>query len=59
MLVTTTICAFLPLLLARNIATTSSYCDLLMAELNEARIKHGPVSHHKIRWLETALKQLV
>ena len=33
--------------------------DTLMAELNEARIKHGETSHLKIHCLETSLKQLV
>jgi hypothetical protein len=30
-----------------------------MVELNDARCKHGPDSHHKLKFLETALKQLV
>lgn len=33
--------AFLPLLLALDLATTSSRCDLLMDTLNQARINHG------------------
>ena len=42
-----------------NIAETSTWCDTLMDELNDARTNHGSDSHLKIRWLETALKQLV
>ena len=51
--------ALLPFPLAMDIAGTSSWCDTLMAELNEARIKHGEASHLKIHCLETSLKQLV
>lgn len=53
------ICALLPFPLAMDIAGTSSWCDTLMEELNEARIKHGETSHLKIHCLETSLKQLV
>eukprot|EP01043_Picozoa_sp_COSAG02_P051191 COSAG02_NODE_5358_length_4399_cov_16.010930_3_plen_358_part_00 len=49
----------MPFPLATDIASTSSWCDTLMAELNEARIKHGEASHLKIHCLETSLKQLV
>jgi hypothetical protein len=49
----------LPLLMAKDVAYTSTYCDLVMDELNEARTKHGPESHLKIRWLESALEKLV
>jgi hypothetical protein len=58
-LVTTAICTTLPFLLALDIAATSTWCDNLMAELNDARINHGPESHLKIQWLETALEKLV
>jgi hypothetical protein len=51
--------ALLPFPLAIDIASTSSWCDTLMAELNEARIKHGKASHLNIQCLETSLKQLV
>ena len=51
--------ATLPFLLAMDIANTSTWCDTLLEELNDARINHGPESHLKIHWLETALKQLV
>ena len=49
----------MPLLMAKDVAYTSTYCDLVMDELNEARAKHGPESHLKIQWLESTLKQLV
>eukprot|EP01043_Picozoa_sp_COSAG02_P026736 COSAG02_NODE_1549_length_11966_cov_3.777282_1_plen_350_part_00 len=52
-------CALLPFPLAMDIASTSSWCDTLMAELNEARIKHGKACHLNIHCLETSLKQLV
>jgi hypothetical protein len=58
-LVVTAIFSMLPFLLAYDIAATSTWCDNLMAELNDARINHGPESHLKIRWLETALEKLV
>ena len=51
--------AAIPFLAAMNIAETSTWCDTLMDELNDARTNHGPDSHLKIQWLETALKQLV
>ena len=52
-------CALLPFPLAMDIASTSSWCDTLMTELNEARIKHGEASHLKIQCLETSLAKLV
>lgn len=51
--------ALLPFPLAMDIASTSSWCDTLMTELNEARIKHGKACHLNIQCLETSLKQLV
>lgn len=52
-------CAILPFFLAKDIADTSTRCDDLMDALNEARTTHGPESHFKIAWLETALQKLV
>ena len=40
----------LALLLALDLATTSSRCDFLMVELNAARIKHGPEHDGRITW---------
>ena len=53
------ILAAIPFLAAMNIAETSTWCDTLMDELNDARTNHGPDSHLKIQWLESTLKQLV
>lgn len=50
---------FAALLLARDVATTSSRCDLLMDQLNSARIKHGSEHHIRISWLTTSLKEMV
>ena len=58
-LVATAIYIMLPLLLALDVAATSTYCDLLVERLNDMRAKHGPESDDKITWLETTLKQLV
>jgi hypothetical protein len=55
----TLVFAMLPLLLAKDLANTSTCCDNLMAELNEVRAKYGTESHFKIQCLETTLKQLV
>ena len=49
----------LSLLLAFDIAYTSTRCNLLMSELNATRIKHGPASHSTISWLAISLQQLV
>lgn len=55
-----TVCMSLfPFLLAKDVADTSTWCENLMEELNDARSNHGPESHLKIQWLETTLKQLV
>ena len=48
-----------PFGLAMDVAHTSSWCDYLVEELNEARAKFGPRSHLKIDWLETTLLRLV
>ncbi len=53
------ICAMLPFLLGLDIVATSTWCDTLMNELNDARANHGSESHLKIQWLETVLRQLV
>eukprot|EP01052_Picozoa_sp_SAG31_P043269 SAG31_NODE_7154_length_1772_cov_1.843395_1_plen_236_part_10 len=49
----------LPLGLAYIMARNSLTCNLLMDELNKARMKHGAEVHIKIQWLETSLKQQV
>ena len=48
----------LGLLLAMDLATTSSRCDLLMDELNNAGIRNGPEQHLTIDWLEIRLRRL-
>ena len=48
----------LPFLLSLDVANTSTYCDLLVERLNDARAKHDPESDDKITWLETALPWL-
>ena len=48
----------LGLLLAVDLATTSSRCDLLMDELNNAGIRNGPEQHLTIDWLEIRLRRL-
>ena len=52
-------CTFLPVLLAKDVATTSSYCDILMDEINQARQRLGPEANEVITWLESSLKNLV
>eukprot|EP01046_Picozoa_sp_COSAG06_P055026 COSAG06_NODE_9981_length_1775_cov_1.859189_1_plen_491_part_00 len=53
------ICFPPPLLLAVDVAHTSSWCDTLVERLNEARAKFGPEADEKITWLETTLLRLV
>ena len=48
----------LALLLARDLASTTSRCDLLRAHLNRADIKHGAEHHQKIDWLFVTLQRL-
>ena len=48
-----------PFLIAMELADTSSYCDILMNELNEVRKRCGASSHLKLQWLETTLKNQV
>ena len=49
----------MPVLLARDLAETSSYCDMVMDELNHARRRFGVNSHERLMWLETTYRQLV
>jgi hypothetical protein len=49
----------LPFLLAKDIANTSAWCNILMEELNDSRANCGQESHLKIQWVETVLKQQV
>jgi hypothetical protein len=49
----------LALLLAKDLATTSSRCELLIDEINSARMKHGPASYINLSWLIDSLKELV
>ena len=49
---------FFGLLLAKDLATTSSRCDLLMDDLNNAGIRNGPEQHLTIDWLEIRLRRL-
>ena len=50
--------AFFSLGLANDLANTSSRCDLVMVELNQMGIKHGPEYHSKIDWLVCMLRRL-
>ena len=47
-----------PLLIANDVAQTSSCCDLLLSKLNDLGIKHGEGCHARIDWLETRLRRL-
>ena len=49
---------FLPVLATADVATTSSCCDLLMAEINQARQRLGPEANEVITWLESYLEKL-
>ena len=42
-----------------DVAHTSSWCDVLVEHLNDARAMFGPGSDLKITWLETTLLRLV
>ena len=46
------------IVLAIDIAATSTLCDKLMAVLHAVGIKHGPEHHDKIDWLESRLRGL-
>jgi hypothetical protein len=48
-----------PFLMAYSIADISTWCDILINELNDTRTNRGPEVHAKIHWLDSALKQLV
>lgn len=50
--------SIVPLLLALDLANTSSQCDELLGVLNAARVKHGPTVHEKIAYLEACLRNL-
>ena len=52
-------CSFVPVLVAQDVATTSSCCDILMAEINQARQRLGPEANEVITWLESSLEKLV
>ena len=47
-----------PLVIAGDVAQTSSCCDQLMDKLNYLGIKHGEKHHGRIDWLETRLRRL-
>ena len=51
--------SFVPVLVAQDVATTSSCCDILMAEINQARQRLGPEANEVITWLESSLNNLV
>eukprot|EP01045_Picozoa_sp_COSAG04_P005927 COSAG04_NODE_283_length_18154_cov_432.957020_5_plen_406_part_00 len=46
------------LLLARDLASATSRCDLLRAQINLVDIKHGAEHHQKIDWLFVTLQRL-
>jgi hypothetical protein len=51
---------FLPFLLAKDIADTSTWCSYLMAELNDVRTRCMTTETHlKVQMLEVALERLV
>ena len=55
-------CCAAPLLIANDVAQTSSKCDelmmMMMSKLNDLGIKHGEKHHGRIDWLETRLRRL-
>jgi len=53
-----TIMAAIPVLLAADIAATSSRCDLLSDSLNAVAISHGPECHLRLDYLETRLRRM-
>eukprot|EP01052_Picozoa_sp_SAG31_P049546 SAG31_NODE_10904_length_1085_cov_1.317444_2_plen_90_part_00 len=55
----TVVFSFLPVLATADVATTSSCCDLLMDEINQARQRLGPEANDVITWLESSLEKLV
>ncbi len=50
--------ALMPLLLAVDLATTSSLCDQLLEELNSAGIRHGVEHYPTIDWILQSLERL-
>lgn len=50
--------ALMPLLLAMDLATTSSLCDKLLEELNSAGIRHGVERYPTIDWILHSLERL-
>lgn len=52
------ICSLLPLLIAMDLASTSSMCDILMDELNDAGMRHGFENDPKIDWVVRMLSRL-
>ena len=52
------IVAAIPVLLAADIAATSSRCDLLSDSLNAVAISHGPECHLRLDYLETRLRRM-
>ena len=48
-----------PFMVALDIATTSSFCELLLDQLNNVAIDAGPDNSKHISWLETRLRQTV
>lgn len=48
-----------PFMVALDIATTSSFCELLLDQLNNVAMDAGPDNSKHIAWLETRLQQTV
>ena len=59
MMAMTASCSLVPVLMAKDVATTSSTCDVLMDEINRTRQRLGPEANEVITWLESSLKNLV
>jgi hypothetical protein len=49
--------AVLPLFLGLDLAAISTRCDVMMAALNEVRLRHGESHHLRVTWLETGLQR--
>ena len=50
--------AMIPILLAGDIAATSSRCDMLSDSLNAVAVSNDPASHLKVDFLETRLRRM-
>ena len=50
--------AMIPVLLAGDIAATSSRCDMLSDSLNAVAVSNDPASHLKVDFLETRLRRM-